>query len=248
MKKSILYSLVIFLSVFLGGCEKDGPMGYRGRPGVYFNGKEFSYTFAENPWKDVDTVLLPILLTGDLEDYDRKVKVVVVADSTTATGDMYELLEGTISAGSESGFVPVVVNSVQELEHKVVRLRVQIVENEDFKELDLVYPACNFTFTAQIIKPYNWSQLEYFFGPYSTGWWKFIMEKLGRTSLPYWDLFSPIPNPDPDKYDMSYYEMSNIQQMIRLELAEYNKHSTTGPMKHDDGDYAGKEIVVPAPW
>ena len=42
-------------------------------------------------------------------------KVVVVADSTTATGDMYELLEGTISAGSESGFVPVVVNSVQEL-------------------------------------------------------------------------------------------------------------------------------------
>ena len=61
------------------------------------------------------------------------------------------------------------------------------------------------------------------------------MEKLGRTSLPYWDLFSPIPNPDPDKYDMSYYEMSNIQQMIRLELAEYNKHSTTGPMKHDDG-------------
>ena len=74
------------------------------------------------------------------------------------------------------------------------------------------------------------------------------MEKLGRTSLPYWDLFSPIPNPDPDKYDMSYYEMSNIQQMIRLELAEYNKHSTTGPMKHDDGDYAGKEIVVPAPW
>jgi hypothetical protein len=161
---------------------------------------------------------------------------------------MYELLEGTISAGSESGFVPVVVNSVQELEHKVVRLRVQIVENEDFKELDLVYPACNFTFTAQIIKLYNWSQLEYFFGPYSTGWWKFIMEKLGRTSLPYWDLFSPIPNPDPDKYDMSYYEMSNIQQMIRLELAEYNKHSTTGPMKHDDGDYAGKEIVVPAPW
>lgn len=98
MKKSILYSLVIFLSVFLGGCEKDEPMGYRGRPGVYFNGKEFSYTFAENPWKDVDTVLLPILLTGDLEDYDRKVKVVVVADSTTATGDMYELLEGTISA------------------------------------------------------------------------------------------------------------------------------------------------------
>ena len=52
MKKSILYSLVIFLSVFLGGCEKDDPMGYRGRPGVYFNGKEFSYTFAENPWKD----------------------------------------------------------------------------------------------------------------------------------------------------------------------------------------------------
>ena len=61
---------------------------------------------------------------------------------------MYELLEGTISAGSESGFVPVVVNSVQELEHKVVRLRVQIVENEDFKELDLVYPCLLYTSDA----------------------------------------------------------------------------------------------------
>ena len=129
MKKSILYSLVIFLSVFLGGCEKDEPMGYRGRPGVYFNGKEFSYTFAENPWKDVDTVLLPILLTGDLEDYDRKVKVVVVADSTTATGDMYELLEGTISAGSESGFVPVVVNRYPAFEQCCRELTFRLVGN-----------------------------------------------------------------------------------------------------------------------
>ena len=121
--------------------------------------------------------------------------------------------------------------------------------NDDFQELDLVFPSCRLNFTAKIMKPFNWSQLQYFFGTYSTRWWRFIMEKCERTSLPFWDdLWSPIPNPDPNKYNMSYYEMSNLQEMIRQELRNYNRNSLTGPLTHDDGDLAGQQVVMPAPY
>lgn len=250
MKTKILYILISLsaMLIMLCSCQKDEPMEYSGRPGYYFNGSEFSYSFAENPWKTVDTVLLPVLITGKLEEYPRTLKAEVVRDSSTATEDMFELLEGTVLPNEASGFLPLVVKYVPQLDDTTVVLKIQSVANADFQELDLVFPACRLSFTARIVKPFNWSQLEYFFGPYSTSWWKFIMEKIGKTSLPYWDLFSPIPNPDENKYNMSYYEMSNLQQMIRVELRNYNKASTTGPLTHDDGEQVGKQVVMPAPY
>lgn len=239
---------LMLLIIVCNGCEKAETTGYIGRPGVYFNGNAFSYSFTEKPGTLVDTVLLPVLVSGRVEDYDRTIRAVAVPDSTTATDDMFRLLDGTVKAGEETGLLPFEVRYVSELDDTTVVVKVQLVENDDFQELDLAFPSCKVSFTARIIKPFNWSELEGFFGPYSTAWWKFIMEKLGCSSLPYWDMWSPIPNPDPDKYNMSYYEMANIQQLIRLELQEYNKNSAAGPLKHDDGEFAGQEVVVPAPW
>ncbi len=251
MKRMNRYSLcwLFLLLVLFEGCEKDEPMGYIGRPGFYFNGNEFSYSFAENPWKTVDTVMLPVIITGKLENYARTLKAEVVKDSSTATENMYQLLEGTLGENQSEGFIPVVLKYVPSLDDITVTLKIQAVANDDFQELDLVFPSCRLNFTAKIMKPFNWSQLQYFFGTYSTRWWRFIMEKCERTSLPFWDdLWSPIPNPDPSKYNMSYYEMSNLQEMIRQELRNYNRNSLTGPLTHDDGDLAGQQVVMPAPY
>lgn len=238
---------ILFISLYYG-CDKAETTEYIGRPGVYFNGDAFSYSFTEKPGIVVDTLLLPIMISGQVVDYDRTVSSIAVADSTTATNDMFRLLEGTVKAGEPTGLLPFEVRYVSDLDDTTVTVKVQLIANADFQELDLAIPSCKVSFTARIIKPFNWSELEGFFGPYSTAWWKFIMERLGRSSLPYWDMWSPIPNPDPEKYNMSYYEMANIQQLIRLELDDYNKHSTAGPLKHDDGEYIGQEVVVPAPW
>ena len=247
MKVINLLCIGLFLAL-LSSCSKDEPMGYIGRPGFYFNGNEFSYSFAENPWLESDTVKLPILLTGKLEDYPRIVKTEIVKDSTTATEEMFELLDGVIEAGAADGVVPVVLHYVPALDDTAVVLKIQAVANNDFQELDLVYPSCKLSFTAKIMKPFNWDgSLDYAFGTYSTAWWKFIMEKTGRSSLPYWDLFAPSPNPDEEKYNMSYYEMCNIQQMIRVELQHYNDTSTTGPLLHDDGEEAGQQVIMPSP-
>lgn len=244
----LIWSAIVFFLISFYGCEKEEPAGYIGRPGIYFNGKEFSYSFVENPGTTIDTILLPVLVSGNIENHNRAIKAVAMTDSTTATVAMYSILEGYVKAGEKTGFLPMEVKYVSELDDETVTVKVKLVENRDFQELDLVYPSCKVTFTAKIIKPFNWSELELAFGSYSTSWWKFIMEKLGRSSLPYWDDFSPIPNPDPEKYNISYYEMSNIQQMIRLELADYNKTSAKGPLRHDDGEYAGQEVVMPAPF
>ena len=187
MKRMNRYSLcwLVLLLVLFEGCEKDEPMGYIGRPGFYFNGNEFSYSFAENPWKTVDTVMLPVIITGKLENYARTLKAEVVKDSSTATENMYQLLEGTLGENQSEGFIPVVLNYVPSLDDITVTLKIQAVANDDFQELDLVFPSCRLNFTAKIMKPFNWSQLQYFFGTYSTRWWRFIMEKCERTSLPF---------------------------------------------------------------
>lgn len=183
MKRMNRYSLcwLVLLLVLFEGCEKDEPMGYIGRPGFYFNGNEFSYSFAENPWKTVDTVMLPVIITGKLENYARTLKAEVVKDSSTATENMYQLLEGTLGENQSEGFIPVVLNYVSSLDDITVTLKIQAVANDDFQELDLVFPSCRLNFTAKIMKPFNWSQLQYFFGTYSTRWWRFIMEKCERT-------------------------------------------------------------------
>lgn len=191
MKRMNRYSLcwLFLLLVLFEGCEKDEPMGYIGRPGFYFNGNEFSYSFAENPWKTVDTVMLPVIITGKLENYARTLKAEVVKDSSTATENMYQLLEGTLGENQSEGFIPVVLKYVPSLDDITVTLKIQAVANDDFQELDLVFPSCRLNFTAKIMKPFNWSQLQYFFGTYSTRWWRFIMEKCERTSLPFWDVY-----------------------------------------------------------
>ena len=118
MKRMNRYSLcwLFLLLVLFEGCEKDEPMGYIGRPGFYFNGNEFSYSFAENPWKTVDTVMLPVIITGKLENYARTLKAEVVKDSSTATENMYQLLEGTLGENQSEGFIPVVLNYVPSLD------------------------------------------------------------------------------------------------------------------------------------
>lgn len=242
----IIFSCLCWLSGFflLSGCEKENTLEYEEIPGVYFDGAIRSYSFYEKPGTLVDTLKLPVLITGQARDYDRAIRLEVVADSnTTADQEMYELLEGSVRKGEYDGLALVVLKYADTLEKEVRKLNVRIVETEDFKELRLGQNKCVITFSAKIIKPDNWDAwLLYYFGKaYSTAWWKFIMEATGKNSLPYYPTHK-----DQEKWWMSGDELLANYWLVKKALNEYNANPVNNPpLLHDDGPYANQKVEMP---
>lgn len=237
------YSFLI-VGLLLLGCEKEGTLEYEEVPGIYFDGAERSYSFYEQPGVWVDTLKLPVLISGNARDYDRPIRLEVVLDSnTTADKEMYVLLEGCIKKGEYDGLALVVLKYVDILEKEVRKLNVRIVETDDFKELRLGQNNCVIRFSAQIIKPDNWDAwLIYYFGEaYSTAWWKFIMEATGKSSLPYYPTHK-----DQEKWWMSGDELLANYWLVKEALNEYNANPENDPpLVHDDGQYKGQKVEMP---
>ncbi|MFR5657061.1 MAG: hypothetical protein ACLUDU_03265 [Butyricimonas faecihominis] len=80
--------------------------------------------------------------------------------------------------------------------------------------------------------------LAFFWGDYSTRWWKFIKEATGRTSIPYWS-----GNTDTETWWVSDSEFEALQVVVKRALKKYNETHETS-LTHDDGPSKGKEVQI----
>lgn len=242
-KKNILNWWIACLCICgLAGCEHSDIMMYEELPGVYFNGASWTYSFLDKPGTVTDTIKLPILITGSAVDYDRKVTAEAVADSnTTIREDLYELLEGTVRKGEFEGILPVVVKYIPEYDTSVVTLKLKLIASADFNVTTLGVSTNQVKVTGKVIQPANWSWLKYYFGtPYSTAWWKFIIEVTGRSSLPYYP-----SHPDKETWNMTVNELKAYQEQVRMALAKYNADPSHPKLTHDDGQWKGQLVSMP---
>ena len=166
--------VMVFIFILLG-CQKEDLPYYTNTPGVYFNGSSWSYSFIEDPAKSVDTLGLPVLISGNKEAFDRIFRAEVIPDSTTAPAELFQLLDGTVKAESFDGILPVVVRKADILQDTVFRIQIRLIPTEDFTELRLGTNSYQIDFTAKVIQPANWWDLHWYFGEYSTLWWKKII-------------------------------------------------------------------------
>lgn len=144
--KRIFYIWV--LPLILLGCEKD-LMDYEGLEGVYFAvqwgdswGSEKTWPY--QPYTDVHfinlsgdtaTVLVRVMTTGPVKDYDRPFRVEVNPDSTDLTEgvDYLPLVnEVIIPAGEYAADVPVCLIRTEILQQEEKRLGLRLVANEYF--------------------------------------------------------------------------------------------------------------------
>ncbi len=153
MKTSIkIYLLRIAIFIFLlpiMSCEKE-MMDYEGVEGIYFAVQYGSSYGNERVWpyqpsSNVEFVKLTgnettyqvkVMITGAVKDYDRKFKVEINPDSTTAVlGVHYKALpEGLIiPAHAISATVPVTLMRTADLGTEVKTIGLRLVENENFK-------------------------------------------------------------------------------------------------------------------
>lgn len=179
MKKTNLLLILSVLALFFS-CKENDMNDFTGKDCIYFqlssNWAEtkdsLSYTFAGSEASEA-TINLRVDLMGQTSDRDRKVKLKVVADQTTATeGTHYKALEDSyiLKAGENQMNIPITLyNTDKALEEKSVKLTVDLQPSED---LDL---GINGRTRAVIIfsnimsKPSYWEEghCDWYFGAYS---------------------------------------------------------------------------------
>lgn len=244
MKVINIWKLLLGVCFLIGlaSCNKEELPYYGDIAGVYFNGASWSYSFLEDPSKSLDTLKVPVLITGMNKDYERIFQVEVIADSTSAPNELYQILDGRVEAGKFEGILPVVVHKADILSDTIFRIVVKLIPTEDFSEFRMGRSFYSVKFTAKLIQPANWGWLKYYFGDFSTLWWSKIIEWTGRGSLPYYPT-----HPDKETWWMPEYTLRVYQDLVRERLTEYNAEleHQDNPLTHNDGEKAGLPVSMP---
>lgn len=147
--KLILISAIFAFTSGLMSCQEAEVMSYEGEEGVYFAvqyGAEWGDTtlwpyYPMTPIKFIDTENedsihnIRVASTGGIKNYDRKVKMIVEQDSTTAIeGLNYEKLdeEYTIKAGTH--FVDIAIKLIknENIYSEAKRLSFKLLPTDDF--------------------------------------------------------------------------------------------------------------------
>lgn len=150
-KTNKIYMLRIAILIFLLpliSCKKE-MMNYKGVEGIYFAVQYGASYGNERTWPyqpssnvefvkltgDETTYRVKVMITGPVKDYDRKFKVEINPDSTTAIlGVHYDALpEGLIiPANAISATVPITLKRAPDLEKEVKTIGLRLVANENF--------------------------------------------------------------------------------------------------------------------
>ena len=166
-----------------------------------------------------DTVNIPFLITGSAMDKERVIKVRLSPEDTiTAEESMYELLSGSVPAGSYQGQLQVKINYSPLLDDSVYVTRLRVVATEDFPVTDLNGRVFSLYITNKIGRPANWSQLNNYFGEYSDSWYRFILDATGLPSLPYWSPRGSAPLPGGQAHGGTV-QSSPLGKQLRRRLA-----------------------------
>ncbi|HVI48530.1 MAG TPA: DUF4843 domain-containing protein [Chitinophaga sp.] len=204
MKHIFNYISLAVLCYLVAGCKKSPLLSFGEPAAVYFykasydvNADSTVYSFAIKPdTLLVDTVKIPLRISGEAAPVIREVSVSPVTDSTTAVaGTHYTLQSYTIPAGAYTGTVAVLVKRSPDLKQKNVKLLLQIIPSKDFEPgvLDskgngkVSGGATRYLIVINdyLTKPSNWdSRLVYFFGAYSAVKYKLMIQTLGTAIIP----------------------------------------------------------------
>jgi hypothetical protein len=242
-----LMLIILAPACLLGACKKENiPEGSDAESGVYFiyattglgfgNLDSLNYTFVEkNSSVEMDTVWLPVRVSGSAADHGRIIKLSAVSAGTTAVqGVHYKLLDYTMPKDSFRTNLGVVLLRDPSLQDTSVVLKLELQPTDDFPVLmkDTIMGDGKFysrnsykiNFTDRLIKPSNWdSYLITFFGAYSNVKFRFMAETLGVSSF---------PNSGPNA--LKYPQLQYYQNVVRNALVEYN--AAHGPLIDENGN------------
>lgn len=242
--RKLLYSLLFLMACLCSfqACQQEEVMYYQGGNAVHFLDTVSNYSFIQNLEAVKDTMVIPVLLVGNPADWDRTFKVEVVEDEyTTATEGQYRILSSEVLAGDTCGYLYVEIMNPEKLdiETKTLNLHLNLLDNDELKAGGwLKYLTMKLTWSSDLVKPYSWRSMYYFIcKKYSSNVYRAYIEATGLYEM-YYSL-----TPDPvtgEKWEQNYCYVlgTKFGDWVR------NYNATHDDVyRHDDGDYAGEEII-----
>lgn len=215
MKKYIKIIITLFVIVVaLTACEEEEIQTFNGNEVVYFrwaiDGRgtatqktdSIAYTFAYELPSEVTSYLIsvPVKVQGFKSDEDRAITVKVKEESTAQKDIHYTIPEDVvIPANAYVGYIPVTFNRTEDMKTEVLSLKLQLLENENFKvdlygeEISynsnrvLSYSEFEITVSDILTEPDRWSTLERWIGAFSVKKF-YLFAEVNNIPLPNYDI------------------------------------------------------------
>lgn len=228
---------VMLLLIACTSCKKKELNTFSGEAGVYFkygnNLALIEYSFLGNPNSEA-IVKVPVQVMGDKANVDRQFKVEVVKDTnTTATDNMYQIVEAVIKAGKMTDSLRIKLFNVPELTTKKVQIKLRLMAGGDFRVGGAI-EADTFivSWSNKVVVP-SWTYFRFFFTTAgSTAAYRLVVQTTGLLTLTV----------------QQYSALGPVgAQSLGTQFGDYvkqwNKDHPSEKLKHDDGTLAGQDMV-----
>ncbi|WP_165929580.1 DUF4843 domain-containing protein [Pseudocnuella soli] len=164
---SKIFLPLFLMAVSIASCKKAAELKYNSPDNIYFDfdaatkdRDSIVYTFAYEPGKATDTILLPVRISGKRVNSARTFKVQPITQGTTAVpGVHYEALKESYTMPADSGTfaLPIVLyNKDAKLSNESVMLRLSLVETSDFGLALTGLSSAKIVFSSKLEKPDWW--------------------------------------------------------------------------------------------
>lgn len=233
MNKNILIALLLVIAT--ASCSKKDITPFSSKDAVNFvdtNEVAYEYSFLGNP--DPDHIMeLPVNISGNVADRDRKFNAVVVKDSaTTAPDGLYEIVGGYVKAGMVRGYLQIRVKNAPQLATSKVSLRVKLTASDDFIAGNADKNMFIVRWTEQVVVP-SWSFFRYYFtSAASTKAYKLIVQTTGLRSLT-----------NAEHRALTPTAVQAMGTVFGDYIKQWNLDHPDDHLKHDDGSLAGQEMI-----
>ncbi len=237
------------------------PSGYNDVDKVFV----VSHSFVSIPDSLFSEIDVPVMLVGAPSESERPIKVEIVSDGTTASGEDYKIISASIPPKKERGAIRIKLMNSDRLKDEDLRVRLRLGSNDNFTASVKDFSEAVVFFGKKVPIPTNFEHiytyntlikgaenpysntLEY----YSPAAMNVIVQALGWTD---WDNKEKRGNDfngekhGKYKYLPRYgYVSSNNRagafvKIIDEYIKKHDKEHPNAPLVHDDGKLKGKKI------
>lgn len=166
-------------------CSYKESFPYKGEALVNFGTDSLYFSFGELPFSVTDTTLsIGVEILGTAADHDRRFRIALDEDRTTARPDEhYDMpeTEGTIKAGAVSSAVGLRIHRLSLQSDSAFVVALDVRESEDFGIGVVEYRSVAVCFTNRLDMPDWWSSLSQWLGEYNPRKYQKFIELWGSS-------------------------------------------------------------------